>query len=104
MLSTIGSKPAQQPRVECGTCFGCAWRRLVTPCIISCGGACGKCGRPQRAGDGDGDGPVPLAGSEALLQRVYQAAGRVGRMAAVNREVHKPHYDTIIAEAAKSMS
>ena len=54
-----------------------------------------------RSGDGE---PVPLGGLEALLPRVCEAAGRVGRMAAVNRQVHLPHYDSIIAEAAKSIS
>ncbi len=54
-----------------------------------------------RSGDGE---PVQLGGLEALLPRVYEAAGRVGRMAAVNRQVHQTHYDSIIAEAAKSIS
>ena len=50
-----------------------------------------------------GGGPAALVGLEVLLPRAYQAAGRVGRMAAVNRQVHQLHYDTIIAEVAKSI-
>ncbi len=43
-------------------------------------------------------------GSEAVGWRATEGARRLGRLAAVNREVHRAHYNRIIAEEAAGIA
>jgi hypothetical protein len=43
-------------------------------------------------------------GSEGLWRRAMEAAGRMGRMAAVNREVHRAHYNRIISDEVLALA
>ena len=52
----------------------------------------------QEAGKGLG------LGSEAVGRRAAEGAVRLGRVAAVNREVHRAHYNRIIAEEAAALA
>jgi hypothetical protein len=63
-------------------------------------------GSPAVATGGQGavKGKGPGLGSEAVERRAAEGAGRVGRVAAVNREVHRAHYNSIIAEEAAALA
>ncbi len=51
-----------------------------------------------------GAGAARLLGAEGLWRRAMEAAGRLGRLAVVNREVHRDHYNRIIAEEALALA
>ena len=55
-------------------------------------------------GQGGGADTGLRLGSEAVGRRAAEGAGRLGRLAAVNREVHRAHYNRIMAEEAATLA